>query len=180
MRITAGSLRGRNIHAPDIAGLRPTPAKVRQALFNILGDIEGWKVLDLFTGSGLMALESLSRGAEMAISIEQHRKACDHLRKIQHEWQLEKSWRILPGEVEKALTKLADNCFDLVFADPPYERGIAEQIPAWLVQHRISCRWLVVEEASRASPIWPSGWTLMQSRRYGDTCLNFLVPEKQQ
>ncbi len=180
MRITAGSLRGRNIHVPDINGLRPTPAKVRQALFNILGSIEGWQVLDLFAGSGLMSLESISRGAETATSIEQHRKACEYLQKVRHEWQLEKTWRILPGEVEKTLAKLADNHFDLIFADPPYEQGIAEQIPTWLIQHGISCHWLVIEEASRTAPVWPSGWTLMQSRRYGDTCLNFLVPEKQQ
>lgn len=177
MRITAGSLRGRNIHVPDIAGLRPTPAKVRQALFNILGGIEGWQVLDLFAGSGLMALESISRGAETAISIEQHHKACDQLQKIRSEWQLEKSWRILPGDVLQSLSKLKDHRFDLIFADPPYEQGIAEQIPAWLEEHGISCRWLVVEEASRAEPIWPAGWTLMQSRRYGDTCLHFLTME---
>lgn len=177
MRITAGSLRGRNIHAPDIAGLRPTPAKVRQALFNILGNIEGWQVLDLFAGSGLMTLESISRGAEIATSIEQHRKACECLQTIRCEWQLEKSWRIMPGKVERTLSRLANKHFELVFADPPYEQGIAERVPDWLVQHSIACHWLVIEESSRATPIWPAGWTLIQSRRYGDTCLHFLTME---
>ncbi len=144
-------------------------------MFNILGDIQSWQVLDLFAGSGLMALESLSRGAEQATSIEQHRKACERLLKIRCEWQLEKCWHILPGGVQQALGRLAGNNYGLIFADPPYEQGITEQIPAWLAKHSICCRWLVIEESSRIQPRWPAGWTATQSRRYGDTCLHFLA-----
>ncbi len=178
MRITAGSFRGRSIHIPNIAGLRPTPAKVRQALFNILGDVTGWSILDLFSGSGLMALESLSRGATRAVSIEQHHKAFELLQKVRHEWDLAERWQIMRGSLPALLGKLEGQCFDLVFADPPYERHVAEQLPSWLSRHAISCRHLVVEESARMRPRWPAGWTAVQSRRYGDTCLYFLVTEE--
>jgi len=178
MRITAGSFRGRNLHIPDIAGLRPTPARVRQALFNILGDVEGWSVLDLFSGSGMMALESLSRGARNAISIEQHHRAFECLQRIRHEWLLAARWRILRGSLPAMLSRVEGQHFDLVFADPPYERGMAEQIPAWLDAHHVSCRHLIIEESARMQPRWPAGWTAAQSRRYGDTCLYFLTMEE--
>jgi len=178
MRITAGSFRGRSIHIPGIAGLRPTPAKVRQALFNILGDVTGWSILDLFSGSGLMALESLSRGAEQAVSIEQHHKAFELLQKVRHEWGLLERWQIMRGSLPAMLGKLEGQHFDLVFADPPYEKQVAEQVPAWLSRQDISCRHLIVEESARMRPCWPAGWTAMQSRRYGDTCLYFLAMEE--
>ncbi len=178
MRITAGRFRGRNIHVPDIAGLRPTPAKVRQALFNILGDVGGWSVLDLFSGSGMMALEALSRGAVSATSIEQHHRAFERLQRIRHDWRLQACWRILHGSLPAMLTKLDGQHFDLAFADPPYEQGIAEQVPGWLDTHGISCRHLIVEESARMQLRWPAGWTATQSRRYGDTCLYFLAMEE--
>lgn len=173
MRITAGRLRGRNISVPSIAGLRPTPAKVRQALFNILGDIEGFMVLDLFAGSGVMALESLSRGAAAAVSIEQHSMAVHAMRHIQRSWPVEE-WKILPMAVEKGLAQLSGRHFDLVFADPPYAQGFSEKLPQWLDTCEISCGQLVVEETARYQPVWPRTWQCTQSRRYGDTSLHFL------
>jgi len=177
MRITAGSHRGRVLHVPDLPGLRPTPSKVREALYNILGSVDGFTMLDLFAGSGIMAIEALSRGARSALSIEQHGKACRLMQESRQTLDLG-NWEIVRGSLPAALSRVEGSSFDLVFADPPYNQGIAEKIPAWLDQHGISCRHLVVEEASRASPCWPKGWTPTQSRRYGDTCLHFLEPEK--
>jgi len=177
MRITGGDMRGRNVHVPDLPGLRPTPSRVREALFSILGDIEGFRVLDLFAGSGIMALESLSRGAAVAVSVEQHRRAVQHLRHTCTQLGLDERWQIVPLTVERALAGLAGETFDLVFADPPYARGFAEKLPAWLSMHRIDCRQLVIEESARVEPVWPAGWTCRRSRRYGDTTLHFLVSE---
>ena len=176
MRITAGTHRGRVLNVPDLPGLRPTPSRVREALFNILGDIEGWKVLDLFAGSGIMSIEALSRGAESATSIEQHHKACQQMQ--EHGKHLDQeSWQIMKGSLPSILNRIENSSYDLIFADPPYSQGIAEQIPQWLDKHSIICRQLVIEESSKAAPKWPEHWTLTQSRRYGDTCLHFLEPE---
>jgi len=173
VRITAGHLCGRNISVPSIAGLRPTPSKVRQALFNILANVEGLRVLDLFAGSGVMALESISRGAVAAISIEKHPQAARAMQQLQKAWAVD-AWQILPLPVEKGLAKLSGQCFDLIFADPPYAEGFSEKLPQWLDAYEISCGQLIIEESARYQPAWPKSWQCMQSRRYGDTCLHFL------
>jgi len=173
MRITAGIHRGRVLSVPDLPGLRPTPSKVREALFNILGDIEGFRLLDLFSGSGIMAIEALSRGAASATSIEQNGKACSVMNSCRSQLRLEE-WNIVKGKLPLALQGFAGNHFDLVFADPPYDQGIAEKIPAWLGSYDISCDRLIIEESSKAAPVWPECWTIRQSRRYGDTTLHFL------
>ena len=176
MRITAGTLRGRRLPSPTHAAVRPTPSKARQALFNILGDIDGWRMLDLFAGSGLMALEAISRGAS-AVSVEQAAKSCRAMQAIRGDWGLGERWQIVTGSLPSALSALHGQAFDLVYADPPYAQGIAEQIPAWLDAQGISTRHLVIEEAASVNPAWPQGWTPARSRRYGDTCLHFLAPE---
>ena len=175
MRITAGSLRGRVLHIPDVSGLRPTPAKVRQALFNILGPIDDLRLLDLFSGSGVMALEAISRGVSSAVSIEQDRRQTRDMEQIRTSWGLTENWQINALTVQKGLSMMAGQQFDLIFADPPYRQGIAEQIPLWLDEHDIGCDRLIVEESVSESPLWPVGWLCEQSRRYGDTCLHFLI-----
>lgn len=178
MRITAGTLRGRRLPSPTHAAVRPTPSKVREALFNILGDIDGRRMLDLFAGSGLMALEAVSRGAA-AVSIEQAAVNCRAMQAVRADWGIgEDRWRIVAGSLPAALSALAGEAFDLVYADPPYRQGIAEKIPAWLDAHGIAAAQIVIEEAAGVQPAWPQGWTPAQSRRYGDTCLHFLAPEE--
>jgi len=177
VRITAGRFRGRHLPVPGIAGVRPTPSKVRQALFNILGGIEGATVLDLFSGSGLMALEAISRGASTAISIESSRRVVRHLQGMREKWEIEDIWHLLHGDVHAMLARLSGQHFDLVFADPPYAQGISEHIPHWLDDAKVSCTQLVIEESARIVPAWPPGWTQQQLRRYGDTCLYFFEPE---
>jgi 16S rRNA (guanine966-N2)-methyltransferase len=177
MRITAGRLRGRKVTVPDIPGVRPTPSKARQAMFNILGSVDGFSVLDLFSGSGLMALESLSRGAESVVSIEKDRRVVERLQTIRRDWELAADWKVMCGDVQTALTHLQGQRFDLIFADPPYSKGISDLLPVWLDAAGVSCDQLIIEEETRATPVWPAGWTERQVRRYGGTCLHFLDKE---
>ena len=157
-----------------MAGLRPTPSKVRQALFNILGPIDGFTMLDLFSGSGIMSLEALSRGVDSVLSIEQNRKLTKTLSNIRTAWGLESGWQIQSAPVEKGLANLYQQSFDLIFADPPYQQGFAEKLPGWLDQFEIACGQLIIEESSHVKPHWPEGWRHEQSRCYGDTTLYFL------
>jgi len=173
MRVTAGTLRGRKITVPDLPGLRPTPAKVRQALFNMLADVSGLHMLDLFAGSGMMALEALSRGAASVHSIEQQRRATQAMLALRDAWK-PGDWHIISADVERALTTLSGEHFDLIFADPPYQQGFTTRIPELLDKHQIGCSQLIIEESRRVQPEWPDGWICSQSRQYGDTCLHFL------
>lgn len=170
-------MRGRKLQVVDIPGLRPTPSKVREALFNMLGSVEGFRMLDLFSGSGIMALEALSRGAATAVSIEKNRRAAHAMDQLKETLNLTESWQIIPMSVEQGLSCLAEQSFDLVFADPPYEKGFADRLPDLLNTHNIDCDTLVIEESARAQITWPGGWQCRQSRRYGDTCLYFLEPD---
>lgn len=162
-------MRGRVMQVIDIKGLRPTPSKVRQALFNMLGDMDGLSFLDLFAGSGVMSIEALSRGAVSAYSIEDNHKACAAMKHIQTDWHID-GWHIHQGSLPQVLP---EQHFDIVYADPPYEQGFAAQIPQWLSQKNITFKTLVIEEASRANVAWLAELMPIKQRKYGDTTLYF-------
>ncbi|MDQ6978604.1 MAG: 16S rRNA (guanine(966)-N(2))-methyltransferase RsmD [Mariprofundaceae bacterium] len=182
MRITAGEFRGRRLAVPSVAGLRPTSAKVRQALFNIIppllrgGHLRGARLLDLFAGSGIIAIEALSRGASHVTSCESDAQALRAMREVADTLNLSPTqWQQLHHPLPLALTALQGQHFDLVFADPPYRQPLAKHIPTWLEKQQISCDLLVVEEATDTPLTWPQHWQEVTSpRRYGHTTLHFI------
>ncbi|MDQ6976393.1 MAG: RsmD family RNA methyltransferase [Mariprofundaceae bacterium] len=181
MRITAGKFKGRTLVVPALAGLRPTPAKVRQALFNIIpplfpSTLDDSRMLDLFSGSGIMAVEALSRGVSHVVSCEQSAKARHSMQNMAKKLALDSSvWQWLAAPLPNGLEQFSDQHFTWVFADPPYRQGIAEKIPGWLQDYRISCDLLVIEEASDVCITWKkSHLKLSMIRRYGSTSLHFL------
>jgi len=169
MRITAGNMRGRVMQVPGIEGLRPTSSRVREALFNMLGDMHGRSMLDLFSGSGVMALEALSRGAAAVQSIESNHQACVAMRKLEQAWQV-KDWTITAGSLPQAFSPKPSHV-DIIYADPPYQQGIAVQLASWLKDAHISYDVLVIEEASRAKIAWSV--PPYQQRKYGESTLYF-------
>ncbi len=124
MRITTGQYKGRVLKMPN--GIRPTQDKVRKALFDILGDIEGLSFLELFAGSGAVGFEAISRGVSDLTMVEYNR---DCLRAIQKNIEsLEaRACSVYPQEAEKAIKSLhkEKRKFDIIFLDPPYYKGIA-------------------------------------------------------
>lgn len=173
MRITAGSMRGRTMTAPEIDGLRPTASRVREALFNIVGDLHGDSVLDLFAGSGVIGLEAMSRGASSVCSIEADRNACQTMSAIRDAWKLE-GWAIQTGKLPQALP--AAQHFDFIFADAPYDKGLSAQIPAWLQKAGITYHTLVIEETSRLNVKWKNDMMPIKHRKYGESTLYFFEP----
>jgi len=134
MRIIAGSLKGRRMPAPPgtgKAGIRPTAAKVRGALFSILGgDLSGLSFLDLYAGSGGVGMEALSRGAAQVVFVEEHRALQRALQEM-----LDRMRGAFSGEARvsarpaDAFVKTHEGPpFDVVFVDPPYQGGEAEKI----------------------------------------------------
>ena len=179
MRITSGTAGGIPLKVPA-AVARPTTDRVRQAVFNMLGEgMVGLRVLDLFAGSGALGLEALSRGAATALLVDEHREACAAMRD-----NLAKS-RLTGGTVRQGdafrvlaeLAKTAAGAFDLIFADPPYAHSAKDKdLGAMLLQAEalrevltvggsfvLECR--VTNDAF--SP--PSGWHLERDREYGST-----------
>ena len=131
-------------------------------------------MLELFSGSGIMAVEALSRGAAAVLSIERNSRAVQHMKQLRKSMALGDSWQIMPLAVDKGLAGQAGESFDLIFADPPYEKGFSGSLPEMLSRYGIGCGMLVIEESAHVEPVWPQGWECLQSRRYGDSCLHFL------
>ena len=174
MRVVAGKWGGRTIRAPRGTSVRPTTDRVREAVFAILGDdVEGSIVLDLFAGTGAMAIESLSRGAAGAVLVESSPAALATLRANLAALQAEGAV-CLPLDYREAVRRLSakKRTFDLVFLDPPYGKGLVGQAAELLSRAGILAPGAVVvaERASRdPGETLPAEWRERADRRYGDT-----------
>lgn len=127
IRIIGGEWRSRLIEVPEATGLRPTPARVRETLFNWLGqDLTGARCLDLFAGSGALGFEAASRGASKVIMVESAQKVLAHLRKA-HAALCGPQVKIQAGDALQFLAATKEQ-FDIVFLDPPYNQGWIDKI----------------------------------------------------
>jgi 16S rRNA (guanine966-N2)-methyltransferase len=174
VRIIAGDFRGHPLVAPRGRATRPTSDRVREALFSILGDVEGLDVLDLFAGSGALGLEALSRGARHATFVETAHAAVQAIRANVESLDVRARTRLVAGDVRRALREVSG--IGLVFLDPPYAASDTEAVLADLDASGalLDGAWIVLEHASRTEP--PEGSaarTLRFTRTYGDTALTF-------
>jgi 16S rRNA (guanine966-N2)-methyltransferase len=188
MRVIAGALKGRRL-APVKGRTRPTAAKVREAIFNILGGaVTAARVLDLFAGTGALGIEALSRGAREAVFVEDHPEALKVLRRNLDDLGLTPQTMVLPVSVLAALKKLAarGERFDVAFLDPPYAGGVTTGALTALAAAGLlePWAWVVVEHSRRESLPESLGLlTRRQLRRYGDTQVALYLtdtPEKQE
>jgi 16S rRNA (guanine(966)-N(2))-methyltransferase RsmD len=123
-RIIAGTARGRRLAAPKGRGTRPTSDKVRGAVMNLLGQyFDGGGVLDLYAGTGALALEALSRGCARAVCVEADRAAAEVVRRNAEACGFAERVEVRRGRVEDELTRLPRGAFALAFVDPPYGEG---------------------------------------------------------
>jgi 16S rRNA (guanine966-N2)-methyltransferase len=174
VRIIGGQYRRRLLDFPGSAGLRPTPDRVRETLFNWLGqDLPGWTCLDLFAGSGALGFEAASRGAGRVVMIERERAALD---------ALEKNRAVLgANQVDilraDALAWLANSreTFDLIFVDPPFDSGLAGTVLAGLAAHLKSGGQAYIEQLAPVAP--PPGFIIQRSGRAGRSHFALLLKE---
>ncbi len=181
MRIIAGTLKGR-VLAPVRGRMRPTAAKVREAVFNILGAaVGGVRVLDLFAGTGALGIEALSRGAAAAVFVEDHPQSLKVLRRNLEDLDLLDRSAVWPLPVAAAVKKLAGRGerFGLAFLDPPYGGGAAAALSVLASHHLLVPGARVVVEHSRRETLPEAGGGLrrLEVRRYGDTQVAFYLAE---
>ena len=175
MRVIAGSAGGIRL-APVPRGVRPTSDRVRESLFNSLGQyFEGGKVLDLYAGTGALGIEALSRGSGYAIFVERDRRARAAIHENLRRTGFVESAEVLGGEVEAVLGRLAGrgDRFDLIFADPPYR--IAAEVGGIL--HRLRSLLApggTVAIESGEAPVEGAGGKKGVTRRYGGTFITIL------
>lgn len=168
-RIVAGAARGRRLAVPPGLATRPTSEKVRAAIFDLLGQyFDGGEVLDLYAGSGALALEALSRGASRAICVEVDRRAAEVIRGNAAALGLADRLEVRCGPVAALLPGLPAG-HALAFVDPPYAIGPAEALGA-LEGHLVPGGVVVAEHDARRPPADRYGaLALLDRRRYGDT-----------
>lgn len=175
MRIVGGSLGGRVLRAPHGAATRPTSEKVREAIFNILGPVEGAHVLDLFAGSGALGIEALSRGAAHATFVDAGKPALAAIRGNLRELGLEDRAAVLAMDAVAAAQRPPAAPWRLVFVDPPYASDLARRAVLALPAGSLApgAR-IVIEHDRRGTPPDELGSLLRtDQRRYGDTMVSF-------
>jgi 16S rRNA (guanine966-N2)-methyltransferase len=165
MQITGGELRGRRLHVPKV-GVRPTTGRVREAIFSILGSVEGAKILDLFCGSGALAIEALSRGATAATLVDRRPAAA---RRNVETLELGDRAEVVGGDAARFLRRAPEAGFELVLCDPPYRLAdrLANDLDP-LIRRVLARGGRVVVESSPDRPLQLS-LPLLTERRYGDT-----------
>lgn len=180
LRITGGYLKGRNIATLKGGIARYTSSKVREAAFNLVGDVAGKRVLDLYAGSGSFSVEAISRGAAGATCVESSKEMAGLLRNNIAMLSINKYCQVLCMDVRYAIPLLhgRKSCYDIVFMDPPYEKGYIEETMGLLRTHAVYSRDAIIllEYSKRERPdsSYTTGWTEVATRRYGDTVITIL------
>jgi 16S rRNA (guanine966-N2)-methyltransferase len=182
MRITAGTLGGRNLATPADIRVRPTSDKVRQAIFNILAHndfvtLEGARVADLFAGTGAMGIEALSRGAAFCLFVEDAAESRALIRQNVEAFHLTgvtKIWRRDATDLGP-MSAGAGGPFDLVFLDPPYRKNlIAPALKSlrdggWLAPNAV-----LIAECAEDEKFASEGFEILDERTYGETSVTTL------
>ena len=176
MRIVGGRLKGRALLTPSSRAIRPTSERLRESIFDILehrfpGQIDGARVVDLFAGTGALAIEALSRGARFALFVDNGAEARALLRANVEALALGGVTRIWRADATKLGSAPAGGPFALAFLDPPYGqalggRALASLIDGGWLEPNALC---VVEEAAKAEIAAPVGLAVIDERTYGDT-----------
>jgi 16S rRNA (guanine966-N2)-methyltransferase len=173
LRVVAGEFKGRRLQAPRGSRTRPTADRVREALFSMLGDVGGARVLDLYAGSGALGIEALSRGAESAVFVERDARAVAAIERNLASVGVEAP--VAKQDVLRFLAR-AEGAFDLVFCDPPYDSAsrlagpLAERLPALTAEDA-----RIVTESDKRNPL-QLPFPLLVERDYGGTRISIHGP----
>ena len=180
MRVISGSAKGIQLQAVPGSGTRPISDRVKEAVFNILGDtIVESQVLDLFAGTGSVGIEALSRGAEKAVFVEKHPKAITTIRANLRRTALEAEARVVRADVFKFLASTPQP-FDLIYVAPPQYLGLwsktllaLDAVPEWLYPRGLAVVQIFPKEIE---PLSLANLRLSDQRKYGSTLLCFYEP----
>jgi len=182
LKLTGGDQQGRALKWLDIPEIRPTPARVREALCNILSDRLPQAVCwDLCAGSGGVGLEFLSRGAAEVSFIVHNRRAMTLVRQNIRDLGWEKQTRFFQGDLVRFLKLQKTLTPDLIYCDPPYDGSLYQKSLAHLAELPLANeRCLLIIEYRRRKQSWQllEPWVIIDERTYGDTCLAFLERTK--
>ena len=181
MKIISGKYKGRNILGFNIDGTRPTQDRVKENLFNMINeDLKGKIVLDLFSGSGNLGLEALSREAKYTYFVDNNYKAINTIKKNIDNIGID-NCKVLNMDFKKALKYLKDNeiLLDIIFLDPPYETSLIEESLFLIDKYSIiSDKGMVICESNDLNKIiYSSNYKVLKEKKYGDKYIVILEKE---
>ena len=175
MRVITGSARGAKLRTLDGLDTRPTSDRVKEAIFNIIQfDLEGRRVLDLFSGSGQLAIEALSRGASYAVLVDQNLEAVKVIKENLKKVRMDQRASVFRADYQQFLSTCRES-FDLIFLDPPYaEKYLEKSLQIISEIDILSEGGIIICERSREKALPPSVGDLICSKdyNYGKTAVN--------
>lgn len=179
MRIISGIAKGRRLTSPASSKTRAVLDQVKESIFNILFDVRGAHVLDLFAGTGSIGLEAISRGAASAIFVDNDRGAVSVIKDNIKKCRFENESLIIPMSVDIAIKQLGnkEEQFDLIFVDPPYLKDLVISTIRNITAARLlKDDGLIITEHHPKEPIidLPAGLKISDERKYGQTLVTFI------
>ncbi|WED42435.1 16S rRNA (guanine(966)-N(2))-methyltransferase RsmD [Legionella cardiaca] len=168
VRIIGGRYRGKKLSFPDIEGLRPTPDRVKETLFNwLMHDIRGAHCLDAFAGSGALGFEAYSRGAERVVLVESSLKVFLNLKQIASSFNSPAALTVIHSDAQEYLLKSSE-CFDIIFLDPPFAKNYLPECLHLLSHSNLLVPGgLVYLESPDKLPLDPAFWNEKKSKQAG-------------
>lgn len=182
MRVISGKARGTQLFSPEGMTTRPTIDRIKETLFNMIAfDIPECMFLDLFSGSGAIGIESLSRGAKEAVFVERDKMALACIQKNLEKTKLKQQAVIYSGEVEDALDRLKNKQqkYDIIFLDPPYAMPAIEKILQKIVTLELISDggYIILERSTNTIVTLPQNLVLWKEKTYKTTTLSFFRKE---
>ncbi|MCX7710671.1 MAG: 16S rRNA (guanine(966)-N(2))-methyltransferase RsmD [Clostridia bacterium] len=177
LRVISGSARGHKLKTPKGSSTRPTTDRVKESLFNIIAAyIPEAEVLDLFAGTGNLGIEALSRGAANAVFADKSAECVNIIKDNLNHTKLSDKAKVLSGDASMVLMRLKNEGkrFDLIFLDPPYNTGLAQEMLSGIAQYELlKTDGLIVAESDRQDtlPENVGNLRLIRQQKYGDTML---------
>lgn len=175
MRVISGDKKGQKLISLKRRKIRPTSDKVRGAIFNILISVEGKRVLDLFAGSGALGIEALSRGAEKVIFVDDSFASVNLMWKNLERLGFKDKAKVIKKDVLRFIRGKNQECFDIIFADPPYGKGLCQKVLEILAEKNfLDSEGIVIIEHHKKEKIEEKeNFILLKQKRYGDTLVSF-------
>ena len=179
MRVISGKCRGTHLVAPEGMETRPTTDRIKETLFNMIAfDLPECRFLDLFSGSGGIGIESLSRGAEKAVFVDQGNEAISCINANLEKTRLTKNAVVMPCSVEKALSQLhrQGETFDIIFMDPPYALAELDDLLEMIAQKQLLSEdgYIILERSTNRVVKIPQNLVLWKEKKTKTTTLSFI------
>ena len=182
MRVISGEAKGARLKSPS-TGTRPMTDRMKEALFSVLGDVSGLRVLDLFAGSGSLGLEALSRGAASCVFVDSARDAVVSLEQNIAATGLAKKSEVVWSDVASSLSRPPDERMDLIFVDPPYSSSppaVQDTLEALVMGGFLSDQGrIVLHRPQKERRLHPLGLALTWERDYGQSTLSIFAHEEE-